>query len=201
MKRIISMILSTMLVLSMTACSAAGSTVDLSIPRSTRNVHFVSPATYTLETLGAAADCIVEAEVSTTQNSEELGVHAYFIATVTVLTSLKGDLQGEILISDTGTMDENGERTCIAEPLMRGGHRVLLFLKATTLKTEDGRAVYEPVDGPVGKFFFDKDGKYHNALSYSDEYLALAEKEIATVPHLDDLTPLTLDDIASAITA
>ena len=198
MKRILTCVFAVML-LCLTACSSAGNTVDLTISRSSRNVTFLAPTVYSLDTLCEAATYVVEAEVLATQNSEELGVHAYFIATVTVASSLKGDLSGEILISDTGTMDENGERTCIAEPLMLAGHRVLLFLKGSSLETEDGQTVYELIDGPVSKFFYDKDGKYHNALTYSEVYEELAKDGTPSVPTLADLSPLTIDIVRNTM--
>ena len=187
----------TVLLLCLTACDPQTPVfVDLSVERSCAEPTWTGK-TYTWDSLIEQATYIVEADVTGTQRDAD----EQELTLLTVCSSLKGDLKGEILVRDTVWLDGATERSLCGEPMMREGHRVVLFLERTDTVSSDGRDVYAPVDGAaVAKFFYDADGAYHNALSYSAVYRTDIENKGGTqMPVLDDMTPKTLTQLRSLI--
>lgn len=205
MKRTVALFL-TVVLLGLTACGdVTPSYVDLSIERSYAEPSWTGKS-YTWESLSDKATFIIEADVIGYEYGQAYGYDATNFTTLAVRTSLKGDLKGNILVRDTAWLylpSEDSpdpasvlsERSLCGEPMMRAGHRVVLFLEPTDIVLSDGREVYAPVDGAAtAKFFFDEDGTYHNALLYSDAYTADTQ-----MPVLDDMTPKTPEEIRTAI--
>ncbi len=175
------------------SCAAAPTAVDTTIPRSVIETDWVGGISYSWDSLSAASTYIVEADVVAVDDSTAYGLATLAIAKLSVRESLKGDLTGDVLVQDTGLLEGDGERTLSGAPLMREGHRVLLFLEETDMVTADGEAVYRLISGlPLAKFFYDEDGRYHNALSYS--------KDVSEVtPMFGDQQPRTLREIKKLI--
>ncbi len=120
-------------------------------------------------------------------------------AEMRVVETLKGDTQSgsTVYVQDNAGRDKRGQTVSLYDdPLFEKGNRVLLFLYIPQgdITTEDGQQLYA-VWGSVGKFFYDKDGKYHWSMLYSDRYLT--ESTISMM--LRDPKPKTLEEMKQLV--
>jgi len=116
------------------------------------------------------------------------------VARVRIREVYKGELtvDEEILVQDSGYIREEGECTAEGEPLLRTGHRAVLFL--TPL---DDSSLYDLTGFELGKFFVDRDGLCYPAMALSARIKA--GRPIAS-PSLDDWSPRTLEVLRREIT-
>lgn len=164
--------------------------VDMSIERSYAEASWTG-TTYSWHDLSARATCVVEADV-TAERTDSDGTN---VVTLAVRTVLKGDVDKTLAVRDTAWQYGEAERSLCGEPMMCVGHRVVLFLEATDT------ASYALVDNAaLAKFFFDRDGTYHNALLYSQRYCEdIASKGDTQMPILEDMSPKTLDELKALV--
>ena len=170
------------------ACSSATLYVDPQIERHTVEAEWVN-VSYTLEELSAMATAVVQADVLEVRCDE----NGYSLATLCVRASVKGDLSGEIVVRDTAwPYEASAERSWCGEPMMRPGHRVILYLTES-----DTTGVYTPIGNlAAAKFFLDADNTYHNALLYSACYNEqAAQSGDPRIPDLTDMTPKTFEEL------
>ncbi len=94
------------------------------------------------------------------------------------------------------TNDITRRATLCGGPMMVKGNRVLLFLtgEGDNLGSEENPYYITP--GSSGKFYLDRDGKYHNSMLYYKEYDENIHKFYS---QLADIEPKTLDEIKTLI--
>lgn len=174
------------------ACSSAPLYVDRQVERHTVEAEWVN-VSYTLEELSAMATAVVQADVLEVCCDE----NGYSLATLCVRESAKGELSGEIVVRDTAwPYEASAERSWCGEPMMRSGHRVILYLTES-----DTAGVYTPIGNlATAKFFLDADNTYHNALLYSVCYNEqAAQSGDPRIPDLTDMTPKTFEELRAFI--
>ncbi len=185
----------------LTACGETATYVDMSITRRAASLLYQDATENTLTDLCEQADAVVMADVDGIfVRDAEIGLT---YTQLTVREVWKGDTAKQIylgegfvqMIDETDPNRSTAEVTPGGEPLMRQGNRVILFLAEDSA---EGLSPYYTVLGG-GKFFYDQDGTYHNALMYSpnfEEYrqrYERGEELIVDAPHLDfaDMIPKT----------
>ena len=157
------------------------------------------PVTY--EDIIKEADIIVVADVKADYDgAPEDSIFGLKIAEVTVIEALKGEASvGSILfVRDHAYRIENGSYgTGDGGLLLETGNRVLLFL------SDDFGQSYTAFDATehtlysvwgYGKYFLDRDGKYHLSASYGDHYMS----EYYLRTHIE-YAPKTIDDYRELI--
>ena len=151
---------------------------------------------YDFQELAKISDLIVVADVKIVEEgSRALFCRNY--VTVAIREVLKGNVTKgtELCVADpmTGVYTH---ASCI--PMMQRGNRVLLFLVSDSVMTKNSRGEDTPLYGfirwypEVGKFFYDRDGKYHESRSYAD-----GNPKSNMV--FTDLEPKTLEEIKTLI--
>ena len=193
----------------LTSCGETVTYVDMSITRSAASLLYQDVAANTLTDLCEQADVVVMADVDGIfVRDAEVGLT---YTQLTVREVWKGDTEKQIytgegfvqMLDETDPNLSTAEVTPCGEPLMRQGNRVILFLAEDSV---EGLSPYYTVLGG-GKFFYDQDGTYHNALMYSpnfDEYRQQYENGetlVADAPHLDfaDMTPKTAQELKTLV--
>lgn len=151
---------------------------------------------YDFQELAKCSELIVVADVTGVKERKNdlfFGNHA----TVMIREVLKGDVtEGMELCVFDPTSSEHTHASCI--PMMQRGNRVLLFLVSDSVMTKNSRGEDTPLYGfirwypEVGKFFYDRDGKYHESRSYAD-----GNPKSNMV--FTDLEPKTLEEIKTLI--
>jgi len=156
---------------------------------------FVIDKLYTYESLAQEAELIFVADVIDIKESDE-SVPYFRKAKLSMVEVLKGDLsEGDVLWIYDNCRYKNV--TSNGGPMLENGNRVLLFLTPSRAKI-DGKSlnIYTYVKGipSLGKFFLDRDGKYHESLTYSEWFTPKA-CETTWDRLFEDYTPKTLEEI------
>ena len=162
------------------------------------STYFGLKEPYTYSSLAAACEVIVVADVTESEvGNRTLLCRNY--AYVSVREVLKGDVsKGDILCvaePTTGMYSNN-----IEYPMMQHGNRVLLFLITMPYTRDNPQGENVPVYGfvneypSIGKFFFDRNSKYHEAYTYIGA-------PVVSTPLFTDYEPKTLEEIKKLIQA
>ncbi len=214
MKRIACMVMAVLLLL--TVCGCAFVEGDIVYPNqnipcilrdSTDSISQV--AYYDYQELSAVSDIVVVADVVENQCEYYQSNCFRLYAKIAVNDALKGTVEkGETLfVGENGYAyrNEAGERgdtyTSCGGPLLEKGNRVLLFLvepevqEGSYFTTANGEGLWTFYAMPIGKFFYDKDGKYHASATYAKDYT----DTYCNYSMLTDYTPKTLNEIKKLI--
>ena len=197
--RFFRLVLALVLITAMTGCSAAPTLPVESIERfeTQPDVAFL-PKEYTIAQMCEESDLVVVGRVTkhfnvaypTESNPERCQGHAL----VQIEEVLLGNTSKRTLdVQDACYIDEESgiEVTAWGAPMMRKGHRVLLFLNLDPyILAEDREPAYTVLHAELGKFFADEQGLFHPAVTLSASY-----KNGKTHMSLDNMEPRTLDAI------
>ncbi|MBQ3093840.1 MAG: hypothetical protein IJC52_01595 [Clostridia bacterium] len=190
----------------MTGCApAAPSLPDESIERFSWEPDTVAlPQDCTIAQLCEEAQLVVVGRVTDLRNvaypTEKVPDRYCSHATVKIEEVLLGETdKRKIDVQDAWYIDkETGiEVTAWGTPLMRKGHRVLLFLKDEPYYTssEITTPVYTALHAGLGKFFADEQGLFYPAPSLTESYKTTGRAHAT----LDNMEPRTLDEIRKEI--
>ncbi len=160
---------------------------------------------YTYKEMAQRADLIICADVidnaCTASTSGTIKDHYTIYAKLNVNNVLKGsaDKQSVVYVNDhaIGYYGTDGECASYGSvgPLLEKGNRVVLFLKEykKPIVTEDGVEITHYISlGAEGKFFYDRDGKYHCTALYAD-------KDYISQSMMADYIPKTLNEILELV--
>ncbi len=161
-------------------------------------IHFSIEEPYTFYSMAAESDVIVVADIVEVEEGVRLLFNENY-AHASIREVLKGDLakKDRLCVADTATGEYSSAE---GVPRLQVGHRVLLFLVRSEIErtTQSGEEMvvyrYMHEFPHLGRFFYDADGKYHEASTYTDHF---------PLPHsgftFSDYDPKTLEEIKSLI--
>ncbi len=155
---------------------------------------------FTYAELAEASEFVIVADVTAI---EKTGENKAFrrMATVKIVEALKGTCRaGDTLCVLDNVFWRDG---CTSDggPMLECGNRVLLFLSSAHLM-RDGEMIniytYTRVMPSLGKFFYDRDGRYHESRTYAEEFTQ-DSREMMWDRFFDDYEPKTLEEIKSLL--
>lgn len=203
MKRLAIIALIVALAVMTAGCTPVPTLPDESIERyeTQPDVAFL-PKDYTIAQMCEESELVVVGRVTDHFNIaypiEGNPERCYGHATVRIEEVLFGETdERKIDVQDCFYIDKDSgtEVTAWGAPMMRKGHRVLLFLKPDPDWADDaGNVPYTAFYGELGKFFADEQGLFYPAVTLSESY-----KNGKAHISLDNMDPRTLDDIRKEI--
>ncbi len=162
------------------------------------SIHLSIDEPYTFYSMAAESDVIVVADIVEVEEGTRLLFNENY-AHASIREVLKGDLtkKDRLCVADTATGEYSSAE---GVPRLQVGHRVLLFLVKSenerTSQSGEKTVIYRYMhEFPhLGRFFYDADGKYHEASTYADHF---------PFPHskftFSDYEPKTLEEIKGLI--